>query len=94
MPRETIERLRAEIDAGNTGDKVPASDPAMVPLGADDEAAGSPPAAEAVAQARRYETSAPVGQPQLRNGLGYAWLLIAITVIFAGAILAGALVVR
>jgi hypothetical protein len=32
-------RLRNQIDSGLTGDKVAASDPAMVPLGTDNEAA-------------------------------------------------------
>ena len=94
MPGETAERLRADIDAGYTGDKVPASDPAMAPLGTDEEAAGSPPSAEAVAQARRHETSTPVSQPQPRKGLGYAWVLISITIIFAVVIVAGPLFLR
>jgi hypothetical protein len=37
------ERLRREIDSGRTGDKTPFTDPAAAPLGADDEAAGTPP---------------------------------------------------
>ncbi|WP_109109709.1 hypothetical protein [Azospirillum sp. TSO35-2] len=36
-------RLRADIDRGLTGDKVPATDPAAAPLGTDDEAAGTAP---------------------------------------------------
>ena len=32
-------RLRQQIDSGLTGDKVAASDPAMAPLGTDNEAA-------------------------------------------------------
>jgi hypothetical protein len=35
------EQLRGRIDSGRTGDKVPYPDPAMAPLGTDDEAAGS-----------------------------------------------------
>ena len=38
---ETAEQLRAEIDSGRTRDKVAASDPATVPLGTDEEAAGT-----------------------------------------------------
>lgn len=38
----TGERVRADIDSGVTGEKVSASDPAMAPLGTDDEAAGTP----------------------------------------------------
>jgi hypothetical protein len=35
---DPIERLRADIDSGRTGEKVSASDPAAAPLGTDDEA--------------------------------------------------------
>jgi hypothetical protein len=38
----TIEQLRHDIDSGRTGDKVAVGDPAAAPLGADDEAAGTP----------------------------------------------------
>ncbi|MFL1876979.1 hypothetical protein ACIKT0_17815, partial [Hansschlegelia beijingensis] len=41
-----VERLRDAIDSGRTGDKAPFTDPAAAPLGADDEAAGTPPTAE------------------------------------------------
>lgn len=34
------EQERAAIDAGRRGDKIPANDPSVVPLGADEEAAG------------------------------------------------------
>lgn len=53
------ERLRHEIDSGRTGDKVAFHDPAAVPLGADDEAAGTAPGPAEVAQARRLETRQP-----------------------------------
>lgn len=38
----TIEQLRHDIDSGRTADKVAVGDPAAAPLGADDEAAGTP----------------------------------------------------
>jgi len=41
----TVERIRADIDRGQTGEKVGFPDPAAVPLGADSEAAGAPPSA-------------------------------------------------
>jgi hypothetical protein len=56
--RETVEQLRSDIDSGRTGDKVPASDPAAAPLGADEEAAGTPVSADAVALARARENRA------------------------------------
>ncbi len=37
--KATEARLRDKIDSGQTGDKVAASDPAMAPLGTDNEAA-------------------------------------------------------
>jgi hypothetical protein len=38
-PSGAAERLRHKIDSGQTGDKVGNPDPAMAPLGTDDEAA-------------------------------------------------------
>lgn len=38
------QRLRAQIDAGKTRDKIPFPDPAAAPFGTDDEAAGTRPA--------------------------------------------------
>jgi hypothetical protein len=38
----TIDRLRVDIDGGTTGEKVKFPDPAIAPLGTDDEAAGRP----------------------------------------------------
>lgn len=54
--RPTTAQLKAEIDAGRTGDKVPAQDPGLSPLGTDDEAAGMPSDASRVALAREEET--------------------------------------
>jgi hypothetical protein len=84
-PDDTLEQLRADIDSGRTGDKVSAPDPAMAPLGTDDEAAGTPPSPAAVALTRRLENSRPP-QPEPRTGLGHAWILIAIVIALAAAI--------
>jgi hypothetical protein len=51
----TSAQLRDDIDSGRTGDKVPALDPAAAPLGTDEEAAGTPTPAQAVAMNRRAE---------------------------------------
>lgn len=79
-----MERLRADIDAGRTGDKVAYPDPAAAPLGADDEAADSSPrdtsstgqamsaSAHAQADARR---GTPSGNPGARSRV---WIYIAI----------------
>ena len=48
-------QLRADIDSGRTGDKVAAIDHAAAPLGTDEEAAGTPVAAEIIARVREYE---------------------------------------
>jgi hypothetical protein len=53
--RSNPDALRADIDSGVTGDKVPVIDPAATPLGTDAEAAGAPPAPELVAAVRRAE---------------------------------------
>jgi hypothetical protein len=51
----TADRLRYEIDRGRGGDKVDASDPAVAPLGTDDEAGGWPPTPAQIKQAYAYE---------------------------------------
>ena len=51
----TVAQLKNDIDSGRTGDKTSGFDPAAAPLGTDDEAAGTPPSPEIVAQAREAE---------------------------------------
>lgn len=48
-------RLRKEIDAGASRDKVAFPDPAAAPLGTDDEAAGTPVRRQQAASARAQE---------------------------------------
>jgi hypothetical protein len=72
----TISQLRDDIDAGRTGDKIDWPDPAAVPLGTDEEAAGTPPDPWAVETARRIEVSRPC-KSIAHRGVGAAWLLIA-----------------
>ena len=83
LVRNTTERLRADIDSGRTGDKVAGSDPAVAPLGADDEAAGRPP--KAVARVRMIEIGSR-HETREHRGLGHAWVLVAFTVLLAVAI--------
>lgn len=90
--RATTDQLRAEIDEGSTGSKVAASDPAMAPLGTDDEAAGTPSAPEVVAQAIRRETSGVKSPAEARHGLGAAWILVAVGGVVATAFVLLALV--
>jgi len=82
--RSTADQLRHDIDRGRTGDKVSWPDPASVPLGTDEEAAGTPLAPGDVAAARRAERRG-LHQPQSNTGLGHAWILVVfILALFAG----------
>ena len=80
----TLEQLRADIDSGRTGDKIPAPDPAIAPLGTDDEAAGLAPSPEIIDLARKLENRRVRHAPE--RGLGSAWIMIGFTT-FAGAVL-------
>ena len=93
-PPPTADRLRREIDSGQTRDKTPASDPAAAPLGTDDEAAGTPPSAEERNRSRPRDRSAgspsenarqfhisPHPRLQLLAGLIVAMCLLAIALV-------------
>jgi len=82
----TAAQLRRDIDRGRTGDKVAWPDPALAPLGTDEEAAGTPLAPGDVAAARRAERRGLV-QRQPDSSVGDAWILIG----FILALLAGVL---
>jgi hypothetical protein len=56
----TSDRLRHDIDQGQASDKVSFPDPAMAPLGTDDEAGGTPPSPERIKLARDQELGRPV----------------------------------
>jgi hypothetical protein len=71
----TAEQLRHDIDRGLTGDKAPASDPAAAPLGADDEAAETPPSPSRIARTILQETSR--SHVHRDPAAGAAWILIA-----------------
>jgi hypothetical protein len=73
----TVAQLRQDIDSGATGDKVPVLDPAMSPLGTDDEAAGAPSPPGLVAAVRRAERvdPRPPGHPHDRGGSRLGLLL-------------------
>ncbi|WP_298958600.1 hypothetical protein [uncultured Methylobacterium sp.] len=68
--RPTAAQLKADIDSGRTGDKVPVFDPGLSPLGTDDEAAGHPPTPERVALARESESHANRTEPAGARGAG------------------------
>jgi hypothetical protein len=77
----TTAQLRHDIDSGRTGDKVAGFDPAVAPLGTDEEAAGTPPSGDAIALARRLEAYRAA---ELRE-TGHIW--------FIGGIVAVALLI-
>jgi hypothetical protein len=83
----TISQLRDDIDAGRTGDKLEWPDPAAVPLGTDEEAAGTPPDQWAVETARRIEVSRP-SKSFAHRGVGAAWLLIAFVAVLGAGLVA------
>ena len=51
-PASNPAQVRGDIQHGRTGDKRRGFDPAAAPLETDDEAAGTPPSAEAIQEAR------------------------------------------
>jgi hypothetical protein len=83
----TTDQLRRDIDSGRTGSKIDYPDPAAAPLGTDDEAAGTPPSAEAIAAARRHEVGgAPVQTDAQKPDAGpyvYAGLMAVIFAVLA-----------
>src|SRR3954470_4396704 len=90
--RPTTAHPKGDIDSGRTGDKVGVFDPALAPLGTDDEAAGAPPAREATAMARRQERGGPAGgggnapQGGPRVAL-YGFIAFVVALAFAGVLL-------
>src|SRR4051794_38368583 len=64
----TTAKLKHDINRGRGGDKVDGFDPAAAPLGTDEEAAGTPPSPEAVAQASKHEiVDAPVSSSERKD---------------------------
>lgn len=88
--RPTTAQLKADINSGETGDKVGAFDPGLATLGTDDEAAGTPPSREAIAIARREEVhSRPAAAKKpwawTPSGSGsLAWVIAAVAVALVG----------
>ena len=81
----TTAQLRADIDSGRTGDKVAAGDPAAAPLGTDEEAAGTPVPAAAVAEARSNERTGETPKEQKGGAVFYMTIIATIMVILASA---------
>jgi hypothetical protein len=87
LNKSTVSQLRDDIDSGRTGDKIDWPDPAAVPLGTDEEAAGTPPDPSAVEMARTLELSRP-NKPISHRGVGAAGLLIAFTAALGAGLVA------
>src|SRR5947209_2327418 len=68
----TVEQLRSDIDHGLTGDKPEGSDPAAVPLGVDEEAAGTPLPASVIDAVRQEERRRGRHASREKRGLGVA----------------------
>ena len=79
----SVAELRGDIDRGLTGDKVAVLDPAAVPLGTDEEAAGTPVDPAVIFQVRSRELeqgqqvrhAARVRTPETKGAT--QWVLIA-----------------
>jgi hypothetical protein len=83
--RVTIDRLRSDIDRGRTGEKVNYPDPALAPLGTDDEAAGNPPSpAELDLEKRSRPARPPVHNPESRGFALYVTLVIIVGLVLVG----------
>jgi hypothetical protein len=85
--RSTTEQLRNAIDSGRTGEKIPGPDPAMAPLGTDDEAAGKPPSPASVELTRQIETKTRKPEQEPQEGLGAAWILVGFTAALGAALI-------
>ena len=76
--QNTVEQLRSAIDGGRTGDKIAFPDPAAVPLGGDEEAAGTPLSRERVSMAIKAELGRRSVRRPVASGIGTGWVLVAI----------------
>ncbi len=73
---ETTQELKADIDAGKTGDKVPEGfDLGLSTLGTDDEAAGQPATPTEVAMAIADETGAAPRSPPEQSAGAPRWAM-------------------
>jgi hypothetical protein len=84
----TLEKLRHAIDSGKSRDKVRAFDPAMAPLGTDEEAAGTPLRPHEVETARQQEIVSPREHADESHA---TWLaVVGVAAVFAIAVLSAA----
>lgn len=85
VPRsiETVDALRSAIDGGAAADKNPVTDPAMSPLGTDDEAGGHPNSPQQVRMAAAQEIRpADAHVPEERRpGIDLGMILIGVAIV-------------
>jgi hypothetical protein len=81
----TVDQLGADVDRGRTGDKVAGSDFAAAPLGADEEAAGTPVSSQQATAAQLHEASSEHTTEPGWGGTSLA-LIIFIFLAFAGGL--------
>jgi hypothetical protein len=86
----TVARLKDDIDSGRTEDKVALFDPALAPLGTDDEAAGTPDTPDRIAMAEMSEAN-PVRYADPEDQGGWALYLLLGLAVTAGVLVALAL---
>jgi hypothetical protein len=79
----TVDRLRHDITRGKTEDKVSFPDPAVAPLGTDEEAAGTPPTREerAISDSTTPRRPAPKRSPNVTLFYGCAIASIAAAIV-------------
>jgi hypothetical protein len=92
-PAQNPDQLREQIDRGETGDKVDFLDPAVAPLGTDDEAANRPSQSVAMAPERVADHAAiEAGSRKPSSGGKVMVLVLTVAAIAALAMIAGVLV--
>ena len=90
----TTEQIRHNIDQGRSGDKVRGSDPAVAPLGTDEEAAGTPidPAVLKEVRDREARFAKPTDDQRSSDGdfsgvLAWVVIVVAFFTVLIGSIL-------
>jgi hypothetical protein len=76
-----VDQLRADIDSGKTGDKIPFPDPAAAPLGTDAEAAGYPPSRRELRMEMINQAGSPVSTNWPEDTIGIVAYCAAVLII-------------
>jgi len=92
LPRNWAQ-ARAQIDRGETGDKIAKEDPAVAPLGTDAEAGGAATAGEDIARSARRQRpgAAPRAMAQAPHAAGrrfVPWLAASLAIALAATVAA------